>query len=277
MKQLTFLFLCWLTFSLQAQHLNVATYNLRFDNPADTPDTWVNRCPHITGLVQLYDFDIFGTQEGLHNQLEDLKKMLPGFGYIGVARDNGVTEGEYSAIFYKTGKFTLLENGNFWLSEKTDKPNIGWDAACIRICTWGKFADKVTGRTFYLFNVHFDHKGEVARRESVKLLTEKVKAIAGKASVIVMGDFNFAETNENYTFLNNTGIFKDIYTLAKFKYEPNSTFNSFGHNIQQKGRIDHIFVSPEFTVERYGILTNTYMGRYPSDHFPVLGVLSYSK
>lgn len=49
----------------------------------------------------------------------------------------------------------------------------------------------------------------------------------------------------------------------------------------------HIFVTPNFTVEKYGVLTDTYRtknettGKYeshiPSDHFPVKAVLKFQK
>jgi len=36
-------------------------------------------------------------------------------------------------------------------------------------------------------------------------------------------------------------------------------------------RIDYVFLSDHFSVNRYGVLTDSYDGlKYPSDHFPVL-------
>ena len=51
-------------------------------------------------------------------------------------------------------------------------------------------------------------------------------------------------------------------------------------------RIDHIFLSSHFRVDRYGILTDTYripvknmenvfQARNPSDHFPVVAIIEY--
>ena len=87
--------------------------------------------------------------------------------YIGAGRDDGEDAGEHSAIFYKTSRFDLLDKGNFWFSETPDVPGKGWDATCCnRICSWGKFRDKESGKVFYFFNSHYDHQGKVARRES---------------------------------------------------------------------------------------------------------------
>ena len=137
----------------------VATYNLRNANAGDSTNGngWGQRYPYIAQLVQFHGFDIFGTQEGKYHQLQDLKNAMPGYDYIGVGRDDGKQAGEYSAIFYRTGKFEVLDHGDFWLSTITDRPNKGWDAVLPRICTWGKFRDKQTGFTFLFFNLHMDH------------------------------------------------------------------------------------------------------------------------
>lgn len=78
-----------------------ASYNLRNANHNDSVNGngWGLRYPVIAGIVQYHDFDIFGTQECFIHQLEDMKKALPEYDYIGVGRDNGKTEGEHSAIF----------------------------------------------------------------------------------------------------------------------------------------------------------------------------------
>jgi len=61
-------------------------------------------------------------------------------------------KGEYAAIFYKKNQLSLLDSGNFWLSPTPERASLGWDAACIRICTWGKFQDKISDSyVFYLF------------------------------------------------------------------------------------------------------------------------------
>ena len=90
---------------------------------------------------------------------------MPNYDFIGVGRDDGAQNGEFAAIFYRTDKFELLAHGDFWLSEITDRPNKGWDAALPRVCSWGKFRDKKSGYTFLFYNLHLDHKGKLARIE----------------------------------------------------------------------------------------------------------------
>ena len=283
--------------SLSAQML-VGSYNIRLKVSSDSVNgnVWAKRCQVICDQVNFMSPDIFGTQEVLHGQLLDMLARLDGYSYIGVARDDGKTAGEYAAIFYRTDRLRLLDEGNFWLNEMTDRPGLGWDAACIRICTWGKFAGQTATNddAFYFFNLHMDHVGVVARRESAKLIIKKIREIAQGAPVIVTGDFNVDQNDEIYKIFTESGLLKDSYLAARLCFAENGTFNSFDTDLYTDSRIDHIFVSPETSVESYGILTNSYWQinddntdiikgndapqqidfsrftrRQPSDHYPV--------
>lgn len=255
----------------EAQQFKIATYNIRQKNTHDVGNMWDERKDAVTNLIKYHQFEIFGTQEGFKDQLVDMENRLPGYKYIGVGRDDGAEKGEYSAIFYNTARFEVSKSGTFWLSA-TDisSPNKGWDAALPRICTWGIFKDKKTKKQFIMMNTHFDHVGVVARKESAKLMMAKAKEFAGNLPLVITGDFNVSETDEAYFTLANSKVVADCYTKIDFKYVPSSTFNGFGKNVAASGRIDHIFVTPQFKVKKYGILTDTYAGKYPSDHFPVV-------
>jgi endonuclease/exonuclease/phosphatase family metal-dependent hydrolase len=124
-------------------------------------------------------------------------------------------------------------------------------------------------------NTHFDHVGVEARKESAKLILTKAKELAKNLPLILTGDFNIDENNEAYFTLSKSGVVEDTYDLAEIVYEPNSSFNSWGKSIKEKGRIDHIFITKPFKVHKYGILTDTYMGKFPSDHFPVYVELNW--
>jgi endonuclease/exonuclease/phosphatase family metal-dependent hydrolase len=268
---------------LTAQDFRVATYNLRYANAGDSAkgNGWGQRFPVIAAMVRFHRFDIFGTQEGLYAQLQDLKDSLPGYAYFGAGRDDGQHKGEHSAIFYNTGRFRLLDSGNFWLSPVTDRPNKGWDAALPRICTWGKFREQASGFVFYLFNLHMDHVGVQARSESARLIFEKIKALPAGTPVLLTGDFNIDQDNEGYRLINTSGLLRDAYELSPVRLALTGTFNNFNPAAYSTSRIDHIFVSPAFRVLRYGILTDTYretktddahsaVARVPSDHYPVV-------
>lgn len=268
-----FVFTCFLV--SVAQQFRVASYNIRYDAAGDIGNLWKDRAPHLTRLIQFHGFDIFGIQEGLKHQVEAIKSALPGFDYIGVGRDDGREAGEYSAVFFDTAKFEVIKQGTFWLAENTETPNKGWDAALPRICTWGLFRDKRTGFEFFLFNTHFDHVGVEARKESAKLIVEKARELGSGTPMIITGDFNVDQHSDSYQLLNTGGAVKDAYELAPLKYAPNGTFNGFDITRVSESRIDHIFLSPPFNVVRYGILTDSYNGKLPSDHFPVMAEVRY--
>ena len=285
------------SFSLSAQLL-VGSYNIRYKNGGDSVkgNVWEKRCQVICDQINFMAPDIFGTQEVLHGQLMDMLSMLDGYDYIGQGRDDGKTQGEYEAIFYKRDCLRLLDQGHFWLSQTPDKPGLGWDAACVRICTWGKFAGQTAtdDEAFYFFNLHMDHVGVVARREAAKLIVLRIREIAQGAQVIVTGDFNVDQINEIYSIFVDSGILKDSYQAARLRFAENGTFNSFDVDLYTSSRIDHVFVSPETQVDAYAVMTNgywtptldagsmikghdapqeigfsRYTRRLPSDHYPI--------
>ncbi len=270
--------LLFLIISIQAQSLILGTYNLRYENASDTGNLWVNRAPVIESLIRFYDFDILGTQEGLIGMINDLSKALPRYERYGIGRDDGKDAGEHSAIFFKKDKFTLLGHGDFWLSQTPDKPSLGWDATCCnRICSWVYLQDKKTKKKFYVFNTHYDYQKDVARNESSKLILEEIKKIAGNQPVIFMGDLNGSNNSEWYKKIDESGILKDTYKKAKYPYANNPSFQDFGKAILDSEIIDHIFVSNNFLVKKWGILSDTYHGKYPSDHFPVLAEVDFKQ
>jgi endonuclease/exonuclease/phosphatase family metal-dependent hydrolase len=288
---------------MNAQKLNVASYNIRNDNRGDSikGNGWVQRMPVICQLVTFNDFDVIGMQEVLHNQLTDMLQQMPQYDYVGVGRDDAMTKGEYAPIFYKKDRFKVIRSGNFWLSEITDYPNKGWDAALPRICTWVELKDNNSKMKFWFFNLHMDHVGVKAREESAKLVIRKIAEMCGNDPVILTGDFNVDQHSKNYEVIVNSHVLSDSYEVAKVRYALNGTFNAFNPNLKTDSRIDHIFVTPSFTVEKYGVLTDTYRSaeskgdkfqsgnfpkevslqeftaRVPSDHFPIKAELVYDK
>lgn len=274
---------------------NVASYNLRQLNDGDTKagNGWSRRCPVLGELIRYHEFDIFGTQEGFKSQLEDLKGELPEYDYIGVGREDGKQEGEHSAIFYRKDMFTLLDHGDFWISETPDKPGLGWDAVCPRICSWGKFRHNESGREFVMFNLHMDHVGKKARVEGAKLVRRRIDNFGKDCPAFVTGDFNVDQTSPSYRTITAGGDLLDSYEVAQLRYALNGTFNNYETDNYTDSRIDHVFVTPDVEVLKYGVLTDTYrtpenskrvkaadapgeievsryVARTPSDHFPVV-------
>ena len=255
-------------FAQKTEPITVATYNLRYDNKGDGINAWPNRKENVKALIRFHEFDLFGTQEALRNQLNDVAELNE-FAFLGAGRDDGKEAGEHSAIFYRKDRFKPLLSGNFWLSETPDKPGKGWDATCCnRICSWAKFNDLKTKKEFYFFSVHFDHQGVEARRQSGKLMVAKIKEIAKNEPVILVGDFNSTPETEQIQTIQT--LLSDAHNVtATPPYGPEGTFNSFKFDAPMDKRIDYIFVSKQFNVLKYGVLTDAREQRYPSDHQPV--------
>ncbi|MEZ4903856.1 MAG: endonuclease/exonuclease/phosphatase family protein [Spirosomataceae bacterium] len=271
------LFLCFLSIFVNAQKTStiiVATYNVRYDTPNDGPNAWPHRKENVKALIRFHEWDIFGTQEGLRHQMNGIAE-LDEFSFVGKGRDDGKEAGEHSAIFYKKDRFKLLQSGDFWLSDTPEKPGKGWDATCCnRICSWAKFKDLNTKKEFYFFNVHFDHQGVEARRQSGFLMAKKIKEIAGNALVICTGDFNSTPETEQIKTLKS--VLNDTHDVTlQPPYGPEGTFNSFKFDAKMETRIDYIFVSRPIRVLKYGVLTDAQNQRYPSDHQPVMAKIVF--
>ncbi len=253
-----------------------ASYNIRLNTSGDGVNAWPNRKEEVKALIRYHEFDIFGVQEAFIGQINDLLEMEE-FAYTGHGRDDGKEAGEHSAIFFKKSRFTLLDSGDFWLSETPGVPGKGWDATCCnRICSWAKFRDTETKRPFYFFSVHFDHQGVKARQESGKLMVQKIKEIAAGYPVICVGDFNSTPDTEQIITMQT--LLKDACQVSEMApYGPVGTFNSFDFNAPMKNRIDYIFVSDNIRVLKYGVLTDSKSQRYPSDHQPVVAKLLVGK
>ena len=254
----------------KSYELNIATYNLRMDTPNDSLNAWVHRKDMVNGLIRFHDFDIIGTQEGFHHQLQDIVRAGD-YAYVGVGRDDGKNAGEFSAVVYKTDRFEVLENGDFWFSLTPDEPSVGWDANIRRICSWAKFRDNEAGKEFFFFSLHYDHQGKEARRNSSLLLLSKIKEIAGDAPLFCVGDFNATPDDEPIQIIYNANILNDSYLISQAKpYGTVGTFNSFKLDAPMKNRIDYIWVTPGITIKKYGVLNDMHDGHFPSDHFPVM-------
>lgn len=290
MKKTIFVLLACLTcLGATAQVLKVGSYNIRYKNKEDSikGNAWAVRCPSICNQILWEQPDVFGAQEVLHSQLLDLNERLKiSYKWIGVGRDDGKQKGEYAAIFYNPQRVELIDKGNFWLNETPDRPALGWDAACIRICTWGHFRDRETEKEFFFLNLHMDHVGVKARSESAKLVMKRITEMTdgGKKLAVLTGDFNVPQSNELYSLFTESGILKDCYTAANLRFAENGTYNGFNYHFFTDDRIDHIFVTPDTKVEAYAVLTdgrwqedmNYRMSRRNfSDHYPIFARIRF--
>ena len=257
-----------LSLSLNAQ-VKVMSYNIKYANETDGENSWSLRKDFLTHQIKFYQPDIFGVQEAVFLQMEHFTENLPSYKYVGVGRGDGNTKGEYSAIFYDSNQYNVLDENTFWLSPTPEKVSVGWDAAMERISTYALFEAKDSGEKFWVFNTHFDHVGEQARRESVKLILSKIaKLNTQKWPVIMMGDLNLEPSHQSIKFLAEN--MDDTKCVAQLVFGPEGTYNGYNFNEPVTRRIDFIFTSKDdFEVLKYAVLSDSWNLKYPSDHLPV--------
>ena len=225
------------------------------------------REPMVLEIIRKNNPDTFGVQEATPEWMDFLKKSLTEYSYVGVGRDDGDNKGEYSAVFYKTDSFNVLDKGNFWLSETPEKPGKGWDAACVRICSWVLLENKENSKKFIHLNTHLDHKGSEARKlgalDVVRYLSEQ------HLPCIITGDMNAVPgTPEIDAFtayeINGKPVIDATATLG-------GTFHGFGkYSPERAPKIDYIFTDLPCDTSKSYIVTDTPAdGLYISDHNPV--------
>ena len=254
--------------------LTVMTYNLKFAS-SNPPNAWPQRRPLMRELIEKLAPDVFGTQEGLYGQLQDLAADLPAFQWIGLGRDGG-SRGEFSAVFYRPERLEPLAFDHFWLS---DTPEVigskTWGPKLPRMVTWVKFRDRQTKQEFMFVNTHLDHQVQEAREKGARLIRERVAAFEAKLPVLLVGDFNAdAGKNKAYGILTDGKFFTDTWTTARERVnEGIGTFNGFKAIEKGGPRIDWILSRGDVVVDRSEIATFTRDGQFPSDHCPLVAKL----
>jgi endonuclease/exonuclease/phosphatase family metal-dependent hydrolase len=267
--------------------LHVMSFNIRYGTAKDGENSWDQRKDLVREVLRRYGPDVVGLQEALRFQIDDIRAALPEYGELGVGRDDGKTEGEYSAILYRKDRLGVSESGTFWLSDTPEVcGSITWGNACTRLCTWGRFVRNGSDQAFYLFNTHLDHISQYSRERSVALLAARVRDRRHQEPVLVTGDLNAGEGNAAVRYLKgeqplngnpdgpatNPVPLVDTFRLLHPDAAEVGTFNGFKGKADGD-KIDYIFAQPGVEVLRAVILRDCQGDRYPSDHFPVTAAL----
>ena len=282
-----------LSAATEEEAFNLATFNIRC--PYDKAENaWSNRLPRVVKVVKDHDFAIMGLQEATHGQRNDLLAALPDWAMIGEGRDND-GKGEASCIFYRKDRFECLATDTFWLSETPRVPaSKSWNTACTRVCTWGLFKDRFTGKTFRYFNTHLDHISSQARVEGMKMILHEMGQIAQGETVFLTGDLNDSferiPADEQKKLLKGCGpqisksisfehpIFAaslalyDTFLRTEKPHEgPVRTFHAY--QPEPMCRLDYVFATGNVRVLRHVTCNDRPDGKFPSDHDAVFARL----
>ena len=265
-----------------ADPVRVMSFNIRYGTANDGVNHWNQRREFLRDTIRAFDPDLLGTQETLGFQRDWLSEQLPGYGVLGVGRDDGKEAGEMMALYYREARFEKLAGGHFWLSETPDKVGSkSWDSSLPRMVTWVRLKDRQSpqARPILFFNTHFDHRGTEARARSAALIRRQLLTLGKNDSLIVTGDFNDGDGGEPHRqlFADLEGTSSPVVDTWRIRNpqvgQNEGTFTEFLEKNTGGPRIDWIAASRDWQVESASIDRTARDGRTPSDHFPVTATL----
>lgn len=281
----------------------VMTFNVRNANSNDGVNNWDagNRKQRAFDIIGAANPDIICVQEAIDGtygkQVTDLQN-LAGYKWYGVGRDDGQAQGEREGIMYKYSRFTLQNQGQFWISWTPDTPgttfatscmNPSWDNGNARMATWVILKDALTGKSIFVLNQHW-----AVAEETQTLTPNEIRAQINKLRqglpIITTGDFNMTDAppsdpngkniyNGYQVFLTGSCSSETLKLIDAYRsihptptvYPPGETtyhayhggtcFWDYQQNPADEGlnyRIDFIMVSSQFKVTQADILRDSY-------------------
>ena len=251
--------------------LRVMSYNIRCGSceKADDPNHWSRRKLLVAQTIRSAQADLVGLQEAEWFQIRDLIALLPQYDWMGVGRDDGADKGEMNAVLVRRAVLTISSSKTFWLSETPERVSRGWDAALNRTLSLLKLRRQADGREIIFANTHFDHVGQVARRESARLIGATLQREAGGLPVILTGDLNDRPGSVAHSLLTQVLVDAAVASLTPLS-GGDLTFNGFGSDLQAGNKIDYVLVDGLTQVLTHHILSERFEGPYASDHYALL-------
>ena len=250
--------------------LRIMSFNIRLPAESDGVDYWETRKPLAVRMLREQQPDVIGLQELVKAQADYLARELPQYAWFGRGReaDGG---GEHMGVFYRKDRLTVIESGDFWLSDTPDVAgSITWGHPHPRMVTWALFEQRSDGRRFYLFNTHLPYRDEdeAARLKGAQAIARHLATLPDDVPVVLTGDFNTTPDSDAHAVL--AGTLQDAWTTAPRVEGIDATFHGFTGKADR--RIDWIFVRGA-QLESITSVTTRWNHRYPSDHFPLVATL----
>jgi endonuclease/exonuclease/phosphatase family metal-dependent hydrolase len=240
----------------------VMSLNLRFGLADDGPNSWIHRRLAYKPLLDAWPRDFYAFQEANDFQVSFLAELLPDHGHIG-QRDPAPQRWQNNIIFFHK-KWRCLHGEHFYLSDTPDTPSQFPDSRWPRQCTLGIFEKQ--GRRLIIVNTHLDFYDNVQTR-SARLIRRRLGKHAHRDDpAVLMGDFNCTPDSACYAeFMTHREEGPDLFNV----FGP--PFEGTHHQFSGSGGdpIDWILYQNPLVVERACVITRSFAGRYPSDHFPV--------
>jgi len=265
-----------------AQTLKAVTFNIRYASLGDDNRSWLVRRDLVVDLITTMDPDVLGLQEVLSVQALDLRQTFDGYGFVGVGRNDGEFDGEFAAILYRLERFEAIDEGHFWMSATPEAPGTVFEgSAAIRMSSWVALRDRLTSRELLVLNTHWDHVSADSRERSATLTRDQLATLAEGRVVIMTGDLNTTPTSAPVQLLladepTGSPALVDGYRHIHPEAQDNErTFHNFNGRTSGQ-RIDYVLHDAQLRTLEAEIVRTEYDGVYPSDHFPVTGLVGYA-
>ena len=235
---------------------------------------WKPRRVAVARTIRRAGPEILSVQEARAPQLDWLLEEFPHYRAIGRFTRAG-REGAFSGLLIDRRRFDLLDQESRWLSEEPERPgSVGWDAALPRVFAWARVRDRVTGSVLHVYGTHFDHEGTLARTQSARAIARHLQRVGSGAATptLLLGDLNVEENSPALDPLFAVGL-RDVLREVWRSEEPAVTLVP-SRRAEPARRVDYVLCSGDWRVEEVRILQPGPGERPPSDHRPVLAVLS---
>lgn len=271
--------------------LTVMTFNVLCSFCDPHYDPWDQRLAYFGDIFARHDPDLIGLQEispppinGGHEP-DQILARAPGRDALYFKPASGSQYQPYpdAMILYRSSRFTVLEEGQYWLSPTPDTP---WSTGFVRVqfprlVVWARLRDHGHGdRELYFAATHFDNNAP-SQQLSAPLLQERTAPFVEMEPVIVVGDFNSSPDSTAYQILTTDSskgfVFQNAFDLTQWHIVTNQTPEP-AYDVND--RIDHIFLAGRgvsWSVSSWVADLTVYgpQQRYPSDHFPIIAVIDY--
>ena len=263
------------TVDMENAPFTVLNQNIRYADD-EGGNLVVQRAPRFQMLVQEYLPDIICLQEDNRIWSIILDTMLEaGYGHAGTfSSGKDTTKGNRQTIYFRTGRYELVEEGAVWLSDTPDEPMTKLEGSkSVRTAIWALLKDTLTGKELFICNVHLDNTTEEVRLAQLDILMEQLGGYMEQYPTLVCGDFNARPDSGVYAQM--TERYSDPHVTAGVKLSDTEyTYTDYGTTDDPR-RLDYLFYDGHLVADTYRILTEQYDG-YISDHFGVTVQYSFA-
>lgn len=242
------------------------SFNLRNGQKDDGLNSWQYRREACAAAVIDQRPDVVGFQENTLPQDTFLSQALSMYDHVAIGRESDNLVTETNAIYFLHERFNLVRTSTFWLSETPNICSKGWDGKYPRVATYVLLEDKKTQERYLVINTHLDHKGAIARTESMRLVSDTINALCQQnpnLPVVLMGDFNVEPLDPALR-----PVRQHMLSVQEvFKCE-DKTFHSWGKAARGGKIIDFLFYKHTFPIS-FCVLKDGYGVPFLSDHYPI--------